>query len=167
MTGAALMTLILAHGCVPPALAPIAVGIAMHESGGNTLAMHRNTNGTIDYGLAQINSVNFAWLATSMHTPINPQSILEPCTNLQAALRVLFVRYNGNPPDDIKVTYAAAALSKFDGVEVSAPKPIVPACAPAWDAWAIATCNRPASALTPATAGASVVAISTKKADTP
>ena len=35
-----------------------------------------------------------------MHRPINAQTILEPCTNLEAGLRVEFVKYNGNPPPD-------------------------------------------------------------------
>lgn len=42
---------------------PIAVGVAMAESGGNTGATHRNTNGSTDYGLFQINSIHSDVLA--------------------------------------------------------------------------------------------------------
>lgn len=170
MTSAALMAWVLLHGCVPPSLAPIAVGIAMQESSGNTMAVHRNPNGTTDYGLAQINSVNFSWLSQSMHTPINPQTVLDPCTNLQAALHVLFVHYNGNPPDVGKAAYANGVLSHIrpiDGAAALVPSPVEPPCAPGWDAWAVATCNRPASTLNPVTTGASVVTVSTVKENTP
>lgn len=35
-----------------------AIAVALAESGGNTLASHRNTNGSTDYGLWQINTVH-------------------------------------------------------------------------------------------------------------
>lgn len=36
----------------------IAVAVALAESGGNSLAVHRNANGSTDYGLWQVNSVH-------------------------------------------------------------------------------------------------------------
>jgi hypothetical protein len=42
----------------------IAVAIAMAESGGNPAATHRNTNGSTDYGLWQINSIHADILRT-------------------------------------------------------------------------------------------------------
>lgn len=41
-----------------PAAAPIAAAIAMAESGGNTAATNNDSNGTVDRGLWQINSVH-------------------------------------------------------------------------------------------------------------
>lgn len=40
-------------------LAPVMAAIALAESGGYTQAKHKNTNGTVDQGLWQINSSNF------------------------------------------------------------------------------------------------------------
>lgn len=45
-------------GGFTPAQAVIATAIAMAESGGNPSATHRNANGSVDYGLWQINSVH-------------------------------------------------------------------------------------------------------------
>lgn len=42
---------------------PISVGVALAESSGNSDAMHTNSNGTVDYGLWQINSVHSDVLA--------------------------------------------------------------------------------------------------------
>lgn len=42
----------------------IAVAIALAESGGNASATHRNSNGSTDYGLFQINSIHGALLAS-------------------------------------------------------------------------------------------------------
>lgn len=55
-------TLARKHGFTGADVA-IAVAVALAESGGNTTATHKNTNGTIDRGLMQINSIhgNFDW----------------------------------------------------------------------------------------------------------
>jgi hypothetical protein len=55
----------------------------MHESGGNPTATNLNANGTTDYGLAQINSSNLAWLGET------PASIMGPCRNIAAEVRIL------------------------------------------------------------------------------
>lgn len=58
----------------------IAVAIAMAESSGDTLATNVNTNGTVDYGLWQINSV---------HSRYIPSRLLnEPLYNAQAAYNI-------------------------------------------------------------------------------
>jgi hypothetical protein len=57
LTVSTLMALISANHCVPPAVAPLMVGIARHESGLDPAAVHRNANGTIDVGIAQINGI--------------------------------------------------------------------------------------------------------------
>lgn len=106
--------LAIALQCLPPALAPIALATAQHENRLlDPLAVTHNANGTSDYGLAQINAVNFGWLSVALGKLITPQTILDPCTNLQASMRVLFVRYNGNPADNLKVKYSDGALAAF------------------------------------------------------
>lgn len=53
--------LAIALKCLPPAVAPIMVGIAQHESGLDPAAVHHNANGTDDVGIVQVNSSNFGW----------------------------------------------------------------------------------------------------------
>jgi hypothetical protein len=114
----------IALQCLPPPLAPIAVGIAKHESGLDPLAKHHNTNGTTDWGLGQVNSSNFAWLSKSMGTPVNERTILDPCLNLRASMRVLFVRYNGSPPDSVASLYAAQVMTQMASThDAPAPPP--------------------------------------------
>lgn len=125
----------IALQCLPASLAPIAAGIALHENPKlDRQAVNRNANGTSDYGLAQINSANFGWLSKSMQTPVNERTIFDPCINLQAAMRVLFVRYNGNPPDVVKAAYAAGVMANIPadtvGAASAAPAP-APVSAPA------------------------------------
>lgn len=103
----------IALQCLSPSLAPIAVGIAQHESGLDPAAIRHNPNGTTDYGLGQINSSNFAWLSQSIGTPVNERTILDPCLNFRASMRVLFVKYNGNPPDAVKALYAAQVMAQM------------------------------------------------------
>jgi hypothetical protein len=82
LTGAALTALITqCAGPNPPI--DLLVRIVMHESGGNPSVTNLNTNGTTDYGLAQINSSNLAWLGET------PASILDPCHNIAAETHIL------------------------------------------------------------------------------
>jgi len=97
--------LALANACVGPTLAPVMVGIAQHESGLDPAAINHNRNGSTDYGIAQVNSANFGWLG------LNAQTAMDPCQNLRAGARVLLAKYNGNPPDADKITYAAAVMA--------------------------------------------------------
>ncbi|MDY7577172.1 lytic transglycosylase domain-containing protein [Herbaspirillum sp. RTI4] len=53
--------------------------IARVESGGNPVAMHRNANGTTDYGLMQINSVHFAELE---RYGITQENVKQACSNV-------------------------------------------------------------------------------------
>lgn len=55
-----------------------ATAIALAESGGNTTITHVNSNGSIDYGLWQINSVH----------GYDPQSLLDPDFNAKAAYAI-------------------------------------------------------------------------------
>jgi hypothetical protein len=105
LTPAAAMALALQ--CVPPPAATIMVAIAEHESGLDPDAIHRNANGTVDVGLAQVNSANFVWLGLTL------QTALDPCRNLAAGARVLLARYNGNPADAAKAAYAADVTARI------------------------------------------------------
>jgi type IV secretion system protein VirB1 len=140
LTVSALMALISANHCVPPAVAPIMVGIARHESGLDPAAVHHNANGTIDVGIAQVNSANFGWLGLTMATAF------DPCRNIAAGARVLFVKYNGNPPDAVKADYAADVVAKIPaGAEPPPEKQQVDPDDPqpaAWDMQAVADWRR-------------------------
>lgn len=106
LTPAAVLS--IAMQCLPPALAPVAAGIAQHENPRlDTETINHNGNGTSDYGLAQINTVNLGWLG------LTPRTVLEPCANLKAAVAVLFARYNGNGTSHQKATYAAGAIARI------------------------------------------------------
>ena len=97
----------LALSCnIPRPVVPVIVGIARHESGLDTAAINRDANGTIDAGLAQVNSSNWGWLG--IHSL---QEALDPCTNLRGGVRVLLARYNGNGSDVSKMIYAASVLA--------------------------------------------------------
>lgn len=113
--------LAIALACTSPSVAPIMVGIAQHESGLNPLATHKNANGTVDVGLAQINSSNFSWLGLTM------QTAFDPCRNLAAGARVLFAKYNGAPPDVGKIAYADGVTARIAALDTDKP-PDPPAC---------------------------------------
>jgi type IV secretion system protein VirB1 len=160
----ALLALIASRGCVPPAVAPVMVGIALNEGHGHLypFAIHDNATGRgyvpdteaaavalassllaaghdLDAGVAQVNVRNWHW------TGLTLASAFDPCASIAAGSKVLFARYNGNPPDTAKAAYAAGVLSKFpigSGFP-AAPiaKAVDPPCAPGWDAWALAACS--------------------------
>lgn len=60
--------------------------IARTESGLNPLAVGRNSNGSRDIGLMQINS---SWLPTLAAHGINERDLFEPCTNIHVGAWVL------------------------------------------------------------------------------
>ncbi|MPV70217.1 lytic transglycosylase domain-containing protein [Burkholderia sp. BE17] len=60
--------------------------IAYRESGMNASALHKNSNGSIDVGLMQINSVNFAYLEQKN---IAPERLHNPATNALAGAALL------------------------------------------------------------------------------
>lgn len=111
----------IANACVGPALAPVMVGIAQHESGLDPSARHLNSNGSWDIGIAQVNTSNFGW------TGLTEKTALDPCKNLQAGAKVLLAKYNGSPPDVVKAAYAADVISKLPPPpEQSAPETAYP-----------------------------------------
>jgi hypothetical protein len=172
MTIAAAMALIATNRCVSPPVAPIIVGISQPESGLDPLAIHDNQTGhayapataeeaeriaslllsqhhDLDLGIAQVNVRNFGWTGLSLHTAFLP------CASFAAGAKVLFAKYNGNPPDSVKFAYAARVTRQIaadvasrtpDGadappqpkqqVDPTDPQP------PAWDMEAVADWNR-------------------------
>ncbi|WP_158923660.1 lytic transglycosylase domain-containing protein [Acidisphaera sp. S103] len=115
----------LALSCnIPRPVVPVIVGIARHESGLNTAAINHDANGTIDAGLAQVNSSNWGWLG--IHSL---RQALDPCTNLRGGVRVLLARYNGNGSDVSKMIYAASVLAgipQASGPASVRPTPPIP-----------------------------------------
>jgi type IV secretion system protein VirB1 len=71
-------------------VAPTSVDEAVARAG-ELIAAGRS----IDLGLAQINSKNLAWLGLSL------REVFEPCTNLQAAARVLQDGYGRSDPERV------------------------------------------------------------------
>jgi surface antigen len=85
----------------------IAVAIAMAESGGNTTAIDRDSNGSVDYGLWQINTVH----------GYNPSLLQQPAYNASAAYAVSSRGTDFTP----WVTYNSGAYRRYltSGVSVS------------------------------------------------
>lgn len=77
-----------------------AIAIALAESGGNIGATHKNTDGSTDRGLWQINSV---------HTQYNASKLLTPLYNAQAAYGISGAGSNWNP----WTTYTSGAYTQF------------------------------------------------------
>ncbi len=131
MTAAAALMLIAAQQCVSPAVAPIIVGVAQHESGLHETAIHDNVSGqsyfpetkaqaiaiarsliatghpSLDLGIAQVNTANFAW------TGLTIERAFDACRSFAAGSLVLFARYNGNPSDAGKAAYASAVSERI------------------------------------------------------
>jgi soluble lytic murein transglycosylase-like protein len=106
MTLQALLAIALSCPTLAPSLAPIMAGIAAHENPKlDPRAVNHNANGTRDMGIAQVNEINFGW--TGLKDPF------DPCQNLTAAAKVLFAKYNGNPPDTMKALYAAGVMARL------------------------------------------------------
>jgi len=86
----------------PKQVAPIMAAIATAESGGRINAQHKNTNGSVDYGLWQINSVH------SMYDPAKLMS--NPLYNARAAVAI----YNSQGLG-AWTTYTSGAYKKYLG----------------------------------------------------
>ncbi len=164
-------------GLPPGAPAEVLSRIVWHETRGNPAAINtKNANGTVDYGLAQINSSNFSWLG------LTPETALDPCKNLAAAdryLRALSLYCCGSPtkgyilkPPGAKVPYVEdiwnakwpvnegksdgnvlAGRGGDDGRVGSGGVSSIPtrvACAaPSWDVWGQAECRDHPPAIVP------------------
>jgi hypothetical protein len=90
------------------AFAPIAAAIAMAESAGNPNATNHNTNGSVDRGLWQINSVHGA------------QSTLDPLANARAAVAISQNGKSWSP----WTTYTTGAYKKFLSSAQTAAAPL-------------------------------------------
>lgn len=129
MTLEALIAIALACPTLPPAMLDIVIGntLANENASLNERAVNHNPNGTDDYGLGQVNTINLDWTGLRGHE-------FEPCANLTAAAKVFLVKYNGNPPDQIKKVYAARALAQIarlrTPVSASEPNPATAAQKP-------------------------------------
>lgn len=84
---------------IPPILD---LGVIAWESGGNYMASHANTNGTIDAGLQQVNSTH--WQSDGLSA--NP---FDPAANVAAGLKVLGQALGDNPAD------LQGALEQYNG----------------------------------------------------
>ncbi|MFX7866290.1 lytic transglycosylase domain-containing protein, partial [Acinetobacter baumannii] len=60
--------------------------IAWHESGMRPLAVNRNSNGSVDVGLMQINS---SWFPTLARVGIAPEHLWNPCVNAYVGAWIL------------------------------------------------------------------------------
>jgi type IV secretion system protein VirB1 len=99
-------------------------GIARQESGFDPRSIHRNSNGSIDAGLMQINSENWFWLGLTAETA------LDPCQSIRAAgsLLVSLSKYNtGSPTRGIGYALAVQTAS----TPTASPGPSKPAQATA------------------------------------
>lgn len=90
---------------LPAALLACSIGVAAPtveaviavESGGRAGITHLNRNGTVDYGLMQINGSNLPAFG------LTPQQAMDPCTNIRVGTTIL------------QTNYAAAALRYGEG----------------------------------------------------
>ena len=76
----------------------------------------------VSSGLSQVNDVNLGW------TGLSPQTALDPCANFRAGAKVLFAKYNGNPPDAVKAAYAQRVISAIPAPEPAALPAPTPTC---------------------------------------
>jgi type IV secretion system protein VirB1 len=110
--------LAIALQCAPDLDPNLLVGIAKAESGLDPGAIHRNANGTRDWGLMQINSANFGWLG------LTPESSLDPCRSMAAGAAVLksLGAYNtGNGSRGIANGYAQRVMAAVHAVKADSP----------------------------------------------
>ena len=104
-TAATLAAFLVTNQCVPPKLVDTMVAVALNENPHlDPNAINHNTNGTYDYGLAQVNTINLSW------TGLTPVTAMDPCKNIAAAAKVLFAKYNGNAPVRRKIAYTNGFL---------------------------------------------------------
>lgn len=111
--------------------------IAQVESGTQTHAINRNSDGTVDIGLMQINS---SWLPRLAREGISEQSLFDPCTNAYVGAWILSENirqygptwsaigaYNASSPDK-RLAYARKVYATAQSIASSpdSPMPILP-----------------------------------------
>jgi type IV secretion system protein VirB1 len=179
--------LALALRCAPEVAPDTLLAVARHESGLAEWSLHDNTGNTsltyasleeaasagsariaaghsVDFGLMQVNSLNFSWLG------LDPRTALDPCRNVAAGGEVLKRAYVqavakvGETPEALRVALSfyntGDPASGFTGgyvrgVEGAAPRyrvpPLTQLSAPPPPSNASA--RKPAASVTPASAG--------------
>ena len=104
----------------PEELARVLTGIALQESRMDPAAKHPNTNGTVDYGLLQVNSAHIGRAIGYRGHVITAQSLLDPCESMAAGGAILLgglSTYNtGSPTRGIANGYAARAVAAISQV---------------------------------------------------
>lgn len=80
--------------------------IALQESGGNVHAINRNSNGSFDMGLMQINS---AWLPTLKRHGIVAQHLWDPCVNVLVGAWILSDNFS-------RLGYTTQGLGAYNAV---------------------------------------------------
>lgn len=112
--------LALAATCQHVVAPAIIAGIARHESALDPRAVHKNTDGSIDAGLMQINSANWSWLGLMAETA------LDPCQSIRAAgfLLASYSRFNtGSPTAGIVNGYTTAITASVGAVKARGQHP--------------------------------------------
>ena len=121
LTAAAVFAL---AGTCQSLVAPMTIlKIAQVESALDPQAVHRNRDGSTDFGLMQINSKNFALLGlTSM------ADALDPCRSISAAAALLasFSRYNSGSPTRSLAYAASVQAVRIGAVKVAAAPSTAP-----------------------------------------
>ncbi len=104
----------------PEQLAHVLTGIALQESRLDPAATHTNHNGSVDYGLLQVNSTHIGYPIGYRGHVVTAQSLLDPCESLAAGANVLLSAlsaYNtGSPIKGIENGYAMRAIAAIDTV---------------------------------------------------
>lgn len=116
------VVLALAASCQHVVAPATIAGIARHESAFDPRAIHKNTDGSIDAGLMQINSANWSWLGLTAETAF------DPCQSIRAAGALLasYSRFNtGNPVAGVGNGYVAAVVASVEAVR-STDRPATP-----------------------------------------
>lgn len=92
--------------------------IAYVESRGNAHARNRNTNGSVDLGLMQINSQNLAYLQQQLGVSAH-EIATNPCTNVHAGARILAdgLRRYGNDWQAVGSYNAGCSVLKGDACQ--------------------------------------------------
>ena len=113
--------LAMASACQTTVAPVTIVGIAQHESGLDPVAVHQNADGSVDVGLMQINSRNWAWLGLTRETA------LDPCRSIAAGAAVLtaFSRYNSGSPTR-SFPYAISVSAKVSALRGNSNPPASP-----------------------------------------
>lgn len=129
--------LALATACAPDIDPDLLRKQARKESVLDTRAVHHNTNGSVDYGLMQINDRNFSLLG--LHSV---EEALDPCRSLNAAANLykILSRYNSGSPTK-SLVYAASIMERVPA-DTGTAETVPPACDPDPDGWHVtATCQ--------------------------